>query len=127
MRGVNMPQTMCSDSVRLVGKRIFQHEKMKNALVAKRALERERDKTRKRRLMARAAERRRAQDAERAHKRARITNHGSVRSELPPSFEEDPTWLPEDLSDSDEDDDPFDTGTNDIFDQNLNPFLRLRF
>ena len=107
---VNMPRTMCSPSVRFPAIRIFQHDKME------RFLEMQRDIDKKWKI-ARAAER---QDAGRAPKRARIT-------ELPPSFEEDPTWLPEDLSDSDEDDDPFHTGTNDIFDQNLNPFLRLRF
>lgn len=127
LRAVNMPRTMCSDSVRLATVRRDQHRHMERYLEMQRDMDKKWKIARAALKRQRTAKRGRGVDTEkRDAKQARTKVDFNDLSEFYPT-----PRVPTDIESSDEDDvfgyNPFDTGTNDIFDQNLNPFLRLRF
>jgi len=127
LRAVNMPRTMCSPSVRLPRMRGFQHRDMEQYLKMQLDIDRKWERAGAALKRQRMAKRGRGADTE---KRDAKQPRTKVDSKDLSGFY--PTPRVRTYIDSSEQDEvfgynPFDTGTNDIFDQNLNPFLRLRF
>ena len=108
MTRFTMPPTMCSPSVRLPDMRVSQHRDMKVYLKMQRDIDMKWERARAARKRQRTEMGRGADTEKRDAKQPRT----KVDSKDLSGFYGY---------------NPFDTGTNDIFDQNLNPFLRLRF